>query len=332
VVDRRVRRAYEVRFGTDFEPFSPEAPPLPGVVDVHAHGHSGQQDPLSVSKLATRAGMRGILWKTIGSPKAPWAAYQAMREELARWAEGEQLAPVETAFGVMTETPFGGPTIARAREAIEHGAAAIWLPVITNVRSLVRVGAPGAFAGVTGALAPMTEEQARARGGVSLTEGGRLRPEIADLLRYVADADVALFFGHASPDEALALGEEVERLGFTKAVVDHPFSPIIDLDVPRLKQLAAAGVYLNWTYDELSPMLGIDPQDMVAAILAVGPEHCLLSSDAGDPIMPHSVEAMRMMLAITESYGVPRDAVYQMATTNPSHILGLPAQAPARAA
>jgi len=38
------------------------------------------------------------------------------------------------------------------------------------------------------------------------------------------------------------------------------------------------------------------------------------------------------LLAITESYGVPREAVYQMATTNPSHILGLPAQAPARAA
>ncbi|HEY7068397.1 MAG TPA: DUF6282 family protein [Chloroflexota bacterium] len=332
MVDRRVRRAYEVRFGTEFEPFSPEAPALAGVVDVHAHGHAGQQDPLGVSKLASRAGMRAILWKTIGSPRAPWLAHEALREALGRWAETEQMAPVATAFGAMTEPPFGGPTVARAREAVEHGAAAIWLPVIGSVRSLVRVGAPGVFIGETGRLEPMTEEQAIAHGGVRLVAGGRLRPEIVDLLHYVADADVALFFGHAAPEEALTLGEEVERIGFTRAVVDHPFSPIIDLDVPRLQQLAAAGVNLNWTYDELSPMLGIDPQDMVAAIQAVGPEHCLLSSDAGDPVMPHSVEAMRMMLAITESYGLPREAVDQMATTNPSRILGLPAQAPARAA
>src|SRR5581483_8492343 len=147
-----------------------------------AHGHSGQQDPLAVSKLASRAGMRGILWKTIGSPKAPWIAHRALREELGRWAESEQLGPVATAFGAMTETPFGGPTVARAREAIEQGAAAIWLPVITNVRSLVRVGAPGVFIGEMGHLPPMTETQARAHGGVTLTEGGRLRPGIVDLL------------------------------------------------------------------------------------------------------------------------------------------------------
>ena len=115
-------------------------------------------------------------------------------------------------------------------------------------------------------------------------------------------------------------------------IVDHPFSPIIDLDVPRLRQLAAAGVYLNWTYDELSPLLGVDPQDIVAAIEAVGPEHCLLSSDAGDPVLPHSVESMRLLAATLESYGLPRAAVRQMAATNPSRIMGLAAPSRARAA
>src|SRR5919202_6420985 len=112
----------------------------------------------------------------------------------------------------MTETPFGGPTLERAREAVEHGATAVWLPVITNVRSIVCVGAPAAFGGASGALPPMTEAQARAHGGVSLTEGGRLRPEIVDVIHYLADRDVALFFGHASPDEALVLAEEVQRI------------------------------------------------------------------------------------------------------------------------
>jgi hypothetical protein len=332
LVDRRVRRAYEVRFGADFEAFSPEEPPLAGVVDVHAHGHAGQQDALVVSQMASRAGMGGILWKTLGSPREPWLAHRGLVDTLARWAEREQVAPVHCAVGVMTETPFGGATLERVREAVEHGVAAVWLPVITNMRSLTRVGAPGAFAGAKGYLPPMTEEQAQAHGGVTLTEGGRLRPEIADVVRYLADQDVALFFGHAAPHEALALGEEVERLGFGKAVVDHPFSPILDLSVDQLRQLAAAGVFINWTYDELSPLLGVDPQDMVAAIEAVGPEHCLLSSDGGDPILPNSVECMRLMAATMEAYGLSRQAVQQMAIANPSRLLGVTAPATARAA
>jgi Family of unknown function (DUF6282) len=332
MVNRRVRRAYEVRFGTEFEPFSPEKPQLDGMVDVHAHGHAGQQDPLAVSRLATQAGMVGMLWKTIGSPRAPWVAYEELREAIARWADAEQVAPLALAFGAMTEPAFGGPTLERVREAVARGASAVWLPVITNVNSLTKVGAPGAFAGTPGYLPPMSEEQARALGGVSLLEGGRLRPEIVDAVHYLADHDVALFFGHASHEEALALAEEVQRIGFRKAVVDHPFSPIIDLDVPRLRQLAAAGVYLNWTYDELSPLLGVDPQDVVAAIEAVGPEHCLLSSDAGDPVLPHSVESMRLLAATLESYGLPRAAVRQMGSTNPARIMGLTARRRARAA
>src|SRR5579884_780795 len=178
----------------------------------------------------------------------------------------------------------------------------------------------------------MTEEAARSRGGISLTDGGRLRPEVTDVIRYLADQDVALFFGHASPDEALVLAEEVQRIGFHKAVVDHPYSPIIGLNVDQMRQLTAAGIYLNWTYDELSPLLGVDPQDVVAAIEAVGPEHCLLSSDAGDPVLPHSVESMRLLTATLEAYGLPRAAIQRMAATNPRQIMGLPADAHARAA
>ena len=327
-----MRRAYEVRFAGGFEPFSPEAPALAGVVDVHAHGHAGQQDPLGVARIASRAGMGGILWKTLGNPRVPWAGLHDLKEALARWAEQEQVAPVPCAVGAMTEPPFGGPTIERAREGVEHGAVAVWLPVIGSVNSLVQVGAPAKWGGASSYGPPMTPEQARASGGVELLVGGRLRPEVVDLIHFLADRDVALFFGHASPDEVLALAAEVERIGFGKAVVDHPLSPIIGLSVEQMRQVAAAGVYLNWTYDELSPLLGVDPQDMVAAIQAVGPARCLLSSDAGDPVLPHSVESMRLMVATMESYGLPRAAVQQMAVDNPSHILGVPVEASARAA
>src|SRR5262249_28396412 len=118
VVDRRVRRAYEVRFSSAFQPFSPEVPSLPGVVDLPAHGHTGQQDPLAVAHLASRAGMAGILWKTLGDPRVPWLAHRDLVHALARWAEREHVAPTACAFGAMTEPAFGSPILERVREAV----------------------------------------------------------------------------------------------------------------------------------------------------------------------------------------------------------------------
>lgn len=324
MISTRVRRTYEIRFGTKFEPFEPEIPALAGAVDMHAHGHVGQQDPLGVCHLASRSGMGGILWKTLHDFQAPWRSYADLTEKLTHWAETEGIPPVRCFFGAMTEPQCGGPTMERVRDAVEHGAAAIWLPVLMSVHSITRIGVgPSQFLGRDTFSPPVPEAEARALGGVSLLDNGRLRPEIRDVVHYVAERDVILSFGHASPAEAAALAEEAQRIGFRKCMIDHPLSEVRDLTVDDMRQLAAAGVWFNWTYDELSPMLGVEPQTMVDAIVAVGPEHSLISSDAGDPVLPHSVECMRLMFATLQSFGLPHETVEQMAVSNPHQLLQL---------
>jgi len=81
------------------------------------------------------------------------------------------------------------------------------------------------------------------------------------------------------------------------------------------------GVYLNFTYDELSPLLGTNPKEMMDAIAEVGPEHCLLSSDAGEPLFPDSVECMRLMRAYSEAFGLSSEQAFQMSTSNPAKLL-----------
>ena len=53
-----------------------------------------------------------------------------------------------------------------------------------------------------------------------------------------------------------------------------------------MKELRQAGILFNFTWDELSPLLGVDPQIMYNTIREVGPEHFTLSSDAGEPLSP----------------------------------------------
>jgi hypothetical protein len=138
-----------------------------------------------------------------------------------------------------------------------------------------------------------------------------------------ADMGAALFFGHPTHKEIYKLAEEVDRVGLKRAVIDHPFSPFLNVSVDEMKELSKVGILFNFTFDELSPLLGVDPQIMYNTIRAVGPQYFTLSSDAGEPLFPDSVEAMRLVRAYMEAFGLTDDELYTVCTRNPAKVVGL---------
>jgi predicted metal-dependent TIM-barrel fold hydrolase len=99
------------------------------------------------------------------------------------------------------------------------------------------------------------------------------------------------------------------------------------LSIPQMTELGKAGMYLNFTYDELSPLLGVDPFDMYKAIRSIGVEQVTLSSDCGEPLFPNSVEGVRQMRAYMEAFGLSKEEIKTVSCDNPAKILGLPAAA-----
>ena len=67
----------------------------------------------------------------------------------------------------------------------------------------------------------------------------------------------------------------------------------------------------------------LDPKKMYDAIRAVGVSHVTLSSDAGEPLFPHSVECMRLIRGYMEAFGLNQDELATVCTTNPSKVVGL---------
>ncbi len=169
---------------------------------------------------------------------------------------------------------------------------------------------------------PMPWDEALKIGHYLLDEHGRLKDEIRDIIHLIADRGRALFFGHATHPEVHAMVEECDKLGHRRMVADHPFSPFVDWNLEQMQGLARYGVTMNFTYDELSPLLGVDPYRMYQAIRAVGVERCTLSSDAGEPLFPNSVECMRLMRAYMRAFGLTEDELRQVTTTNPMAIVG----------
>ena len=105
---------------------------------------------------------------------------------------------------------------------LDSGVAVIWLLVIIHADTLATVGGlkqwwdaaarPGA------SLGPPPWSQALELGAYLLDGDCRLRPELREIIAMVAGREAALFFGHATHAEMFALADEVNRLGFRRAV------------------------------------------------------------------------------------------------------------------
>ena len=310
----------------------PQIPPhVAGVadaVDIHVHAHEGQQDALAVAKLASVSGMGGLLFKTIVGRPGPAEAVRELTAALSEWCAREGARPVVCrAGGILDIIDASAP--GKVAALLDSGVAAIWLPVITHANTLATVGGLkqwwDAAARPEAWLGPLPWSQALKLGTYLLDGNGRLKPELRDIIAMVAGRGAALFFGHATHAEMFALADEVSRLGFRRAVIDHPFSPFVDLDVAQMKRLAASGITLNFTYDELSPALGIDPARMYDAIREIGPARCALSSDAGDALFPNSVECMRLIRAYMAAYGLSDVELELVCVTNPAAVMGIEA-------
>ncbi len=306
----------------------PAVPGVAGMIDIHCHAHEGQQDALALAKLASQSGMRGIVFKTLGAISGEYRPARdaaKVRDALDGWADDVGLAPIAVWAGFGLTMDNRPPSMEKLRLNLDDGVAAVWLPVFNHANTLATVGGlvrwwdPNAAVGEHSD--PLPWDLALMRGYYMLDEHGALRAEYAEYVRAIAAAGVPLFFGHATHAEIFALADFCDSLGFRRGVVDHPYSPFIDLTIDEMRQLTARGVTMNFTYDELSPLLGIDPAKMYAAIRAVGVEHCTLSSDAGEPLFPHSVECMRLISGYMAAFGMTPDEIRTLCTDNPERLL-----------
>lgn len=298
-----------------------------GVIDVHCHAHDGQQDALDLAKHASVNGMAGLLYKSIVGRARPAESVRKLLQQLHAWADEAQVEPIKAWAGYNVGSGDHLASPQSIREQIEDGVIAIWMPTARSARTISKIGGPPTWwdktANPRDHTGPLPWDEAVRRGHYLLDEHGKLKPEIREIFHIVADTGVTVSFAHATYDEIWAMAEEVGRLGIKRALVDHPFSPFVDLDIDQMRQLVAQGIYLNFTYDELSPLLGIDPAKMYAAIRAVGVEYVTLSSDCGEPLFPTSVEGMRQIRGFMRAFGLSNEEVDQVSIVNPGKLVGL---------
>ncbi len=283
---------------------------LQGVIDFHAHADPDSMarsvDVIELCRKAQAAGMRGLVLKNHYTPTAGYAF-------LAR-----KLAPgLEVFGGVVLNRSVGGinPAGVESMSAVKGAwGRVVWMPTF-DAENHVRFFK-------------------ESRPFVSVTEQGRLRPEVMEVLKIIAAKNLALETGHLSAEEALLLIRAAREAGVRHIVVTHAMMNPVNMSIQQQKEAAAEGAFLEHAFQgtlqgpsaAVPSMRGwkkVSVQEYAAAIRATGAEHCILSSDLGQAGNPIHTEGMLRFIKALRQEGISDREIDLMARKNPARLLGL---------
>lgn len=223
-----------------------------------------------------------------------------------RARETEAAVPgVRVMGGVVLNRAVGGLSPAVALEACRTGARIVWLPTLD---------------------AHNHRQQEGKEGGLAVAEKGKVVPEVLEILRILADHDVALATGHVSAEEIRRVVEQGVRLGVRRMVINHPEHRVVNLGWEEQVELARSfPVYFERCYAQ--PLGGgkyrTNLEVNLEAIRRVGVDSTIIATDSGQMETTAWDEALREYLAYLKEHGVSEEGIDLMARRAPAFVGGM---------
>jgi len=274
--------------------------PLDGVIDIHAHTAPDSVDrsidSIDLAKLAESRGMRAIVLKNHYEPTASVA-----------YLVHKVVPGIEVFGGIDLNLSVGGMNPA----AVEKMAL-----TTGHLGRLVWMSTFDAHAQVVASKQDRTY--------VAVSRNGELLPETKSVIAMIAKYNLVMATGHNSPEEDLQLIQEARRQGVAHIVVTHPMMTPIQMSISEMRQAASLGAYLEFVYNGLiGAGKEFDFAEYAKAIRAVGVDHCILSSDMGQPGNPLHPDGLQLFFEGLRKQGFSQTEIDQMAKENPARLLGL---------
>ena len=273
---------------------------LRGAIDIHVHSYPDDRprsiDAIEAARIAQARGMRAIVLKNHYESTAGIA-----------YLVRAVVPGVEVFGGVDLNLTVGGINPA----AVEHMTRVsggwgriVWMPTF-DAENQVR----------------SSKEN---RPFVSVSRNGELLPEVRQVIALVAKHDLVLATGHSSPDEVLLLLREGRRQGLQRMVVTHAMNAPVSMTVPQMQEAAKLGAFIEFVGGSVSsPVAAARLDRFTAAIRAIGPESCILSSDLGQVGNPLPADGLGAFLVALRARGLSEQDVARMSKQNPARLLGV---------
>lgn len=274
--------------------------PLEGVIDIHVHAAPDSTprsiDAIDLARLAESRGMRAIVLKNHFAPTAS-DAYLV-----------HKVVPGILVFGgVDLNLSMGGMNPAAVEKmalTTGHLGRFVWMATYDTYAQVMKA-----------------HEQ---RPYVAVSRNGELLPETKAVIAMIAKYNLVMATGHNSPEDDLLLIQESRRQGVKEMVVTHGMLSPTSMTIPQMQEAAKLGAYIEFVYNGLiGKSKQFDFADYAKAIRAIGADHCILSSDMGQPGNPLHPDGLQQMFDGLKKAGLTQAEIDQMSKVNPARVLGL---------
>src|SRR5690349_20839612 len=274
---------------------------LDRVIDIHVHSDPDSVprsiDAIDLTRLAKSRGMRGLVLKNHYEPTAS-LAYIVRKE----------VPGIEIFGGIDLNRSVGGinPAAIERMVLMKGGwGRVVWMPTF-DAENQVR----------------FSKEN---RPFVPVSRDGQLLPEVKQVISLVAKHQLTLETGHPATEAGLLILAEARRQGLRHIVVTHAMLAPVRMTIPQMREAARQGAYIEFVYNALiGPNKSYAMSDYAKAILEVGPQSCILSSDLGQVGNPLHPDGLAAFFAGLRKEGLSAADIDQMSKTNPARALGLP--------
>ncbi len=227
---------------------------------------------------------------------------------------------VEALGALVLNHAVGGLNPLAVELAARSGARFIWMPTVDAANEAHEAQAsPGRKLPLWAKLQLELHQAGLAQPPLGVLEGGRVRPEVRQVLRVVARHRLVLATGHLGRAEILALFEAAREEGVGQVVITHPDYPTQDLPLDEQRYLARQGAFLERcfapSYSEKVPW-----ERLFEGIRETGVAQNFLSTDLGQPQNPPVEDGLALFADRLLQAGFTPEEVRTLAVDNPRRL------------
>lgn len=282
-----------------------------GAYDLHVHtGPDIMARAVTDLELARRFRERGLGGFVIKSHYTPTAE---------RAAVVRAVVPEVYVLGALTlNAAIGGMNALAVEVAARGGARIVWMPTFDAANE--QNGLTKIPAGATPPPWARMQQELRDEGVSSdvvrvVDEHNQVLPETRRVLQRIAKHNLVLATSHLQRDEIFAVVDAALEEGVRNIIITHPEYPTQNLSSADQVALAQRGAWIEHCYTTAYSGK-CSWEQMYANIRAAGPEHCILSTDLGQPANPPIEDGLALMADQLLSGPFTEEEIHLMAVTN----------------
>ena len=284
---------------------------LRGSIDVHVHSGPGviprSLDHFEAVQHCIHAGMRALVVKDQHGMTCNQVYF--LKKYLFKDS------PIQIFGGITLNNATGGINVFAVDTAITYGAKIVWMPTVSAKNHIEWHKKETSFF-------TQYERKDFPEAPLTILDGeGKLLPQVSQICKLIAKADIILGTGHLYLKEIKLLVDEALKQGVKKILMQHP-QFVVNASIDDMIQFANKGVFIEQSYGgRISGKLS--KEDLVELIRNVGAERMVIGSDLGQMGRIYPVQGFRDCIKELLEAGIKEGEIDFMLRRNPAKLLNL---------